>query len=480
MNNLPLNRILCGNCLEVMRRFPNECIDMVIFSPPYYGLRDYGEAAKTVWNSNKNCEHEWSEDMIQKQRGHAKGATAKVWNHIMEVQGTAVNQGSFCIKCGAWKGQLGLEPSWQMYIEHMVEICQEIKRILKKTGSMYIVIGDTYASSHCGKAHKTLFQNFRRIKVEENLYNKPTLAKAVDYKPKCLMGIPWRLAFALIEEQWVLRNAIIWHKPNAMPSSVKDRLTQTYEHIFHFVKFRRYYYNLDMIREPPKTTAPLKESSNLTKHDLAIGRVGNFSYTDPLHTKAYNQKGKNPGDVVKYVQVEPRTLGGWWKADAPRTTHPFGKNPGDTWKWSEETKETSWYHNLGKLRQKMRLLGLPERNPKGRNPGDYWSVCTKPFKGAHFAVYPVEICLRPILSSCPPNGVVLDPFAGSGTTCLACELINRQKWDELDYTPNEAVKRTKWNLKWIGIEINENYVRIAEKRLEPYITQKTLLEEVSK
>jgi DNA modification methylase len=363
-----------------------------------------------------------------------------------------------------------------MYVEHMVEVCREVKRVLKKTGSMYIVLGDTYAGSHCGS--RDYREKYGLNKPER--YDKPSpQAEATGYQPKCLMGIPWRVAFALIEDGWILRNDIIWYKPNHMPSSVKDRLTQTYEHIFHFVKSRKYYYNLDNIREPHKTESierwdralRQKVDSNAklrrkmlettgvtvasmvpkwfeyTKHDLAVGRVGGFSYTDPLHEKAYNVKGKNPGD---------------------------------TWKWSEDTKEKAWYYNLGKIRQKMRELGLPEQNPKGRNPGDHWSISTKPFKGAHFAVYPVSICVRPILSSAPPDGVVLDPMCGSGTTCLAAQLINLKRWDLLGYEPNETAKSIDWRLKWIGIDINRSYVELARDRLKPYLVEARRLEEFSK
>jgi len=437
MMSLPINQIIQGDCREVMRRFPPESIDLVMFSPPYYGSRDYGEATETVWGGDQNCKHEWIEErmtlmhenrnfLIGKQEEDHK---AKPTTYIKKYDDKT---SKFCVKCGAWRGQLGLEPSWQMYIQHMIEICREIKRVLKKTGSMYIVIGDTYAGSHRGRGDKTLFQNYRRIKVDGNLYDEPSPQATADLPPKCLMGIPWRLAFALMDDGWILRNDIIWYKPNHMPSSVKDRLTQTYEHIFHFVKSRKYYYNLDAIREPHKTESverwnrALRQTKNTnaklrrkllettrvvfstivpkwfeyTKHDLAVGRVGNYSYTDPLHSKAYNIKGKNPGD--------------------------------------------------------------------------FWSVPTKPFKAAHFAVYPVSICVRPILSSCPPDGIVLDPMVGSGTTCLAAQLINLKRWDLLDYEPNEIAKNTNWALKWIGIDVNPEYVKIANNRLKPFLL-KTLL-----
>jgi site-specific DNA-methyltransferase (cytosine-N4-specific) len=256
------------------------------------------------------------------------------------------------------------------------------------------------------------------------------------------MGIPWRVAFALIDDGWILRNAVIWFKPVHMPESVKDRLTRTYEYVFHFVKSKKYYYNLDNIREPHKPESferwdralRQEENSNaklrrktlestgvtvssmvprwyedltkvckcqrLTKYELAVGRVGNFSYTDPLHTKGYY--------------------------------------------------------------------------PLGKNPGDLWSISPKPFKEAHFATFPLELPLRPILASCPPDGVVLDPLAGSGTVAYTCELINRGMWDEFRIYVNENAKRIKWNLKWIMIEINPEYCKIAEKRLEPFMKQMSL------
>jgi site-specific DNA-methyltransferase (adenine-specific) len=317
-----VNRIIQGDCWEIMRQMPPESVDLVMFSPPYWGLRNYGEGTETVWGDG-------------------------------------------------WRGQLGLEPDFRMYIEHLVEIGNLVWRVLKKTGSWYLNLGDTYFE-------------------------------------KQLLGIPWRIALALQEKGWILRNDIIWHKPNAMPSSVKDRLTCTYEHIFFFVKSRRYYYDLDSIREPHKTKFGYQYPKRLTKHDLAVGRVGNFSYPDPLHTKEYHPLGKNPGDVFrdKTANEEVFKVGG------------------------------------------MRLPPEPEEegafHPLGKNPGDFWEITTKPFKDAHFAVYPPEICVRPILSSCPPDGIVLDPMCGSGTTCAVAKALGRN---------------------YIGIDINPKYVEMARKRV---------------
>jgi len=494
---LPVNQVLVGNCVEVMKGFPAESIDMVMFSPPYYGLRDYGEQTATIWDNG-------------------------------------------------WKGKLGLEPSWRMYVAHMVEVCREIKRVLKKTGSMYIVLGDTYAGSHCGKGDKTLFQNYRRTKVAGNLYEKPSpQAKAIDYKPKCLMGIPWRVAFALIEDGWILRNDIIWHKPNAMPSSVKDRLTQTYEHIFHLVKARRYYYDLDAIREPHKTAfAPF----NLRVRDAKRGKGGISAFGKLKASKKEVEKYVYPEsgrmrrliqglyEIAKQIRGQSSYKGknvnlqGWkeacYNAKAYRDAlkileqrekltdrerkflqdytqnhlgHPLGKNPGDV--TSErvkanlahfvprgsgghyvygglDSKEGKHRHPLGKnpgdvtLTKHDLALHVKAYNIKGRNPGDYLDICTKPSKGAHFAVYPEQICEKPIKACCPESvcskcglpsvshprwcpscscnnptnepGIVLDPMCGSGTTLVVAK---------------------KLGCRYIGIDINPEYVDIAIQRL---------------
>jgi len=593
---LPVNQVLVGDSVNVMKGFPEESIDMVMFSPPYYGLRNYGEATETVWGGEENCSHEWIGErmiLVHENRNFSRGTQEDVRGDkpTTYIKKYDDRKAGFCVKCGAWKGQLGLEPSWQMYVAHMGEVCRELKRVLKKTGSMYIVLGDTYAGSHCGKGDKRLKPNKQKAQF---LYEKPSpQANITDYQPKCLIGIPWRVAFALIDDGWVLRERIVWHKGNAMPGSQKDRLTQTCEMIFHFVKntgkallWRNeltsewlterpkqvyfhvetrelrdecqpkeeryavdefgsrhlvwkplwrgfdYYYELDAIREAPKSLRPSgnkarkpslqpngkghvgrcipwipfknpkhpllgknlgnvtservkaniehfvpkgsgghyayggldsKEGKHdhpsgknpgdvfqtnkkpyvgndphrmrlkkeqylaldssrpmdlshpkgknpgdvvLTKHDLAVNRVGNLSYTDPLHVKAYNIRGKNPGDVIKWANVP---------GQAQQGNFGHGGTHGNLF-----------------------------NHPDGKNPGDFWSISTKPFKGAHFAVYPEAICVKPILSSCPHEGIILDPMCESGTTLAIAKKLGR---------------------RYIGIEINPKYVSIANERL---------------
>jgi site-specific DNA-methyltransferase (cytosine-N4-specific) len=276
-----LNKIHCGNAYELLRQMPSESVDCVVTSPPYYGLRDYGSGADTVFGGDPNCEHEWSEGkmtLAHENRNFLEGTQEEVHGkrgttYIRKFDDRTYG---FCVKCGAWKGQLGLEPDWRMYVDHLVELFREVKRVLKKTGSFWLNIGDTYAGSGCGRGDRTLFQNFRRKYIAEQMYQKPSPQRESDLPAKCLMGIPWRVAFALIDDGWILRNAVIWYKPSHMPESVKDRLTRTYEYIFHFVKSKKYYYNLDNIREPHKAGDDIEEilrSWGTNKHGEYHGKA---------------------------------------------------------------------------------------------------------------------------------------------------------------------------------------------------------------
>lgn len=280
MSRLPiLNRIYTGGAVSVMRRWPSSFVDLVLTSPPYFKLRDYGV-----------------------------------------------------------KGQLGLEQSPDEYVARLVEVLSECGRVLKPTGSLYLNLGDTY-------------------------------------RDKTLLGIPWRVAFALISEGWLLRNAIIWAKPHGLPSPIKDRLNTTYEFIFHFTQNREYYFDLDPIRVPNKGTY----------------RVG--SKTRRFSTDA--RLPHRPGIPVA----------GNFKP------HPLGKNPGDVW-----------------------TIG-PETRPK---------KYIAPGETAHFAPYPEALCEQPIKAACPPDGIVLDPFMGSGTTALVARRLGRH---------------------FLGVELSPKYAKLARRRL---------------
>lgn len=306
------------------------------------------------------------------------------------------------------EGQLGLESTVEEYVQHIVEISEEISRALAKDGSYYLNLGDTYGGSCGGKGDTTIFDNPRRKKTADSTYNTAKPQRKI--RPKCLLGIPWRVALALVDDGWILRNDIIWHKPNAMPSSVKDRLSNTYEHIFHFVKSKKYYYDLDAIREPSKTGY---HPFCLHLRDAQKGRLAKkwgTKYSSPPEWKVKNYDEKNY-KCSKYPPHEPRHF----------QLLAMGINHGG---------------HTGKT--------VRHDHPLGKNPGDLWSITTKQHPFAHFSVYPEEICVRPILSSSRVGDVVLDPFVGSGTTGVVAKKLGRN---------------------FIGIDIKKEYVEIARNRI---------------
>ena len=384
-NSLPLNQVLLGDCREVMAGFPEDSIDLVVTSPPYWGLRDYGNSHQ-VWGGDPNCKHIWDGEShtFKYSGGISPGYTGQFSDDRTHFERTT----NYCSKCGAWGGSLGLEPRPHMFVDHLVEISREIRRVLKPRGSFWLNLGDTYYT-HTSKRSGQFGADIENERNRIFTCKRHILKTDGWLQEKQLLGIPWRVAIALQDEGWVLRNCVIWYKRNHMPESVKDRLTKSYEFFFFLVKQPRYYFNLDAIREPyveasiQRLTQPplvtrmddadklVKEPTKLTKHDQAVGRIGNFSYADSLHVKS--------------------------------------------------------------------------NHPKGKNPGDVWDIPTQPFPGAHFAVFPEKLVEPIIKACCPPKGVVLDPFAGSGTCLRVARRLGRS---------------------FIGVEINPEYVELCLKRVK--------------
>jgi len=539
----------------------------------------------------------------------------------------------FCVECHAWKGQLGLEPTPELYVDHLMMIFREVKRVLKKEGSFYLNIGDTYSASWGNMSHES---------TRDYPEGRPPQSYKLSVSPKCMVCIPERVMFAMIEDGWILRNKCIWKKDNPMPSSVKDRFSNTWEYVYFFTKSNKtllwrnketgewrdtepteeekypwggryrnistgemrwdkpfdmadwerltpiwqgfdYYFDLDSIRVSHKTQSleryqrgvnlsrpaegksgqvgPMQEYirapkwfqemfppdedykgkfddlfghgpnpqsfnlrvrdvkrgkgglfvqggkvqelkasekeieeyecpekpdwraeaarkgqlfdspvahqgggntglkkehwvrpsranvlgrdelgntikkhhgsshhgragfDNLTKHDQAVGRRGNVSYADPLHTKDYHPKGANPGDTLTERQenivdhFEQRGSGGHYL---------YG---------GIESPEGRHEHSLGK------------------NPGDFLSINTQPYKGAHFAVYPPALVEPFIKASSQVGDVVLDPFAGSGTTGVVAKRLGR---------------------KAILIDCVESYCAMARDRIQKVVYQPDL------
>jgi DNA modification methylase len=312
-----MNKIEFGDCRDTMRRWAADGVkaQMCVTSPPYFGLRDYG--------------HE---------------------------------------------GQIGLEHTPEEYIAAMVEVFRCVRDVLADDGTLWLNIGDSYNTSPAG--NKTWGDGVGTNKAyeEHQIHRGKKIIKSL--KPKDLIGIPWMLAFALRADGWYLRQDIIWHKPNPMPESVRDRCTKAHEYIFLLSKSERYYYDAEAIAQPLAETS----KQRLSQPNLA------------------NQKGS---------ERVPGKTNGNMKAVGPR----FGGNKyGDDAREESRTKSgNEWSGNGGKA-----------------NRRSVWTVTTRPYKGAHFATFPPALIEPCILAGSKSGDIVLDPFMGSGTTAQVALQHGRQ------------------------------------------------------
>lgn len=357
-----LNVIVCSDALAYLKSLPDKCVHTIVTSPPYYKLRDYNV-----------------------------------------------------------KGQLGLEKTPEEYVVALVEILREARRVLRDDGTLWLNLGDKYAS----KAKKRNKEQSARLstlqggKANQISCKDQDNSVTGDLKPKDLIGIPWMVAFALRADGWFLRQDIIWSKPNPMPESITDRCTKSHEYIFLLSKSRKYYYNQKAIqapatestiirlgqnidaqsgsdRVPGKTTGPMKASWKGS--GFKAGKTGEMHRTDGHHkkTKSGNLQRKNSVD-----------------RGCPEGT---GSNVCGNVPWEGEAA----------------------------NKRSVWNVATVPFSDAHFATFPPELIRPCILAGCPPNGVVLDMFVGSGTTAI----VAREE-----------------GMNFLACDLNPDYMLISAKRM---------------
>jgi len=430
-----VREIIQGDVLEVLRKFPDESIDCIVTSPPYWGLRDYGEGAKKIWDGDPGCEHEWESAGIKKLRGTDSAPRKEVFDKIH------LSQGAFCRKCGAWYGQLGLEPTLELYLDHMLEITKELKRVLKGSGVMFWNHGDNYGGSNRGIGDYRKKDGLRGKTSTQYRGQGPCRDKKM--RDKCLALQNYRLIIRMIDEQgWILRNTIIWDKPNAMPSSVKDRFTNKYEPVFLLVKSRRYWFDLDAVRVPSKTPG----SKHIVKNKGEGAEMHKFNSTyfnRTLETGTH----KNPGDVwtiptqpfpeAHFATFPERLIEPMIKAGCPQW---ICKKCGRARERVIERRKN--YHYLrtdtGTIRK------TPQIDRKGKSAMTPGTKAGRRYR----EVYIIESSTIG-WTDCGCNagwrpGIVLDPFMGAGTTAVVAEKLGRD---------------------WIGIEINPEYIKIAKRRL---------------
>ena len=229
--------IIQGNNLDSLKNLPSQSINTCVTSPPYYGLRDYGTG--TWIGGNENCPHKRTTKISKDTATGHKGMSEQ--GHVV---GDAIYK-SVCPDCGAVREdqQLGLEDSPEEFVNNLVKLFQEIKRVLRDDGTVWLNLGDTY----CGTGNKGSHTDPKH-KEGRNAQGVAINHKLDGFKSKDLIGIPWRVAFALQQDGWYLRQDIIWHKPNPMPESVRDRCTKSHEYIFLLSKNNKYYYDNEAIK----------------------------------------------------------------------------------------------------------------------------------------------------------------------------------------------------------------------------------------
>lgn len=398
--------ILTGDCLETLKTLPDESVDCCVTSPPYYGLRDYG-TGKWI-GGDPNCPHKGNPFAI---RAHIN-RNCTGGNDVKNQQVYEPFK-KICPLCGAIREdkQIGLEETPEEYVQRLVEVFREVKRILKDDGTLWLNIGDSYAAQRSGthQSAETLSGGKHGYTDDGEIvnrgryagYNPTRNAAAIGMKHKDLIGIPWMLAFALRQDGWYLRQDIIWSKPNPMPESVKDRCTKSHEYIFLLSKSQQYYFDHEAIQE------------EATGYD---GRKATATQG--------SQKYKN-ADIY---------------ADGSR---PQTIARGGTQRW--KFKNLADKGQTPNTMHERRAEGLPDEVYPVRNKRDVWSIPVMPVKEAHFATFPEKLVEPCILAGCPVGGIVLDPFFGSGTTGRVATRLNRH---------------------YIGCELNPKYVEIAERRTD--------------
>ena len=323
--------IIVGDSFEKLATLESESVQCCVTSPPYWGLRDYGV-----------------------------------------------------------DGQIGLEKTPNEYINNLRMIFEQVKRVLKNDGTLWLNLGDTYASvGGCGPQGK---HGDRAIRTHTQRNVIGNTVRASGFKSKDLVGIPWQLAFALRDDGWYLRQDIIWHKRNPMPESVRDRCTKSHEYIFLLAKSQKYFFDIDSIKELAVSTRPVGNKARTFDHTPKPGVGAGVPWSPRL--------GKVTG------------RGDQGYADARENDR--GNSGG--------------YPNLTGMRQKRSV----------------WSVTSKPFKGAHFATFPLDLIEPCVLAGSRPCDTILDPFFGAGTVGLAAKKHGRN---------------------YIGIEINPEYAKLAADRI---------------
>jgi DNA modification methylase len=362
------NQVLCGNSLEILKEIPTESVHMCVTSPPYWTLRSY-KTEPYIWGGDPNCNHQWGVEVDTPPK--RKKSENKIY-------------GKHCTKCSAWRGELGSEPTPHLYISHLIEIFSEIKRILRNDGTVWVVIGDCYTpqSSHKGGTQYDKFKKTSNwIERSETKDTIPSWGK-----PKDLVGIPWRFAFAMQDSGWLLRNDIIWQKPNPLPSPSIDRCVSSHEHCFLFAKsFKNTFWT-----HRDKSGTRKKPNPDYRYYDTLTDTE---TETEPPHWKT---------EIIEETGTRRWKRYNLWSGHAYYFDHIAIREPVTTTNITTDIKYggTKYPGNCNNTYSGNDYI------PTGmRNKRDVWKISTDSCRDSHFAVYPKKLIEPMIFAGTSENGV---------------------------------------------------------------------------
>ena len=504
-----INKFHLGHTLTLLRQMPPESVNCVVTSPPYWGLRDYG-AEPVIWDGDKNCEHEWGSKITTLK--HKSGETNPGKGGWFKDKGASNDKGNcFCLKCGAWRGSLGLEPTFELYIKHLCDIFDEVWRVIRKDGTCWVNLGDSYSASGgsgSGEYQKRHTQ-FGKV-INQGTAQEPR--RAIGLPSKSLVMIPQRFAIEMVNRGWILRNEIVWFKNNNMPASMKDRFTVNWEHVFFFVKSNKTQF---------WTNEKILEC--VSKHPLGIKGVEGkdwewreikASYPTQETKIRKEDAGSFSSPRARKYREEGRKKVSLWSGHDYWFEQQFEKYAENSDMEYRKTLRLGKFYRAGSknpYKENTPLAGDRVATPlaNGRNMRAVWAINTKPFPKAHFAVYP-ETLIEPMIQAGCPRYVCKKCGKARVKVLDRSEKVNAQWGERKSNTqgfrdkremPQRAIKNVnvkeigysdcgcnvgfeggvvldpfsgvgttalvalKQNKRFIGIDIKQEYINISRRRI---------------
>ncbi|MGB7124426.1 MAG: site-specific DNA-methyltransferase [Thermoplasmata archaeon] len=446
--------ILQGHVSDVLRTLPEESIHCAATSPPYWGLRTYGTEPQ-VWGGSPQCIHSWETVAIPSGNGQiTHPMVAETLNGASATRSPRTS--TSCLHCGAWKGELGLEPAPESYVDHLAGVFDEVRRVLRSDGTLWLNLGDTYCTHPAGlTGAKRWKASTLEIRDRTGAEQAGSIDKRIpNLKEKDLVGVPWKIAFELQRRGWWLRADCIWSKRNPMPEPTRDRPTRSHEYVFLLTKSQRYFYDAEAVREP------LQESSlRRLRHHLP----------NPVDNPAYQSKHPR-GDFRRFpllTNTDPtgRNLRSVWQiatqpyrgahlATFPEALPEICIRAGTSEKGACASCGTPWVH---KVRAEGGGIGHDWHPEKSLAVGRGQGIAAP---GIHDGTYRrVDLGYRKACSCSTKRVVpcvVLDPFMGSGTVLAVARRLRRRS---------------------VGIDLNPQYATLARERIDAAVSAITGAEE---